>query len=452
MAHTPALAARDGGAPRRSLLLAGGGIRVAYQAGVLLALEEAGLTFFHADGTSGGTMNLAMLLSGVGPAEACRRWRTLDVRSFASLPPLRRLLRGPPYPALGGSEGIRRRVLPHLGVDPARIRAARGMDGTFNVCDFAAKENLAVPHEEVDLDVLVAGISLPVLSPAVQWRGRALVDSVWIKDVNIAEAVRRGAEELWLVWCIGNHGVYRDGAFQQYVHMIEMSANGSLQEELAAVRAGNADRDTPIRLHVIRPEHPLPLDPALFLGRIDAGTLVAMGYRDAVRYLEARDDAGVALDGSATRMRDPVPGVALHERLGGDVAGRLEVDVTWEVDDLDAFLAGPEREGTLVGDASHAAIGDRRPARAGAFTIATGRVHGALAWSGHRLELRRSLRAWDRVTARLLSADGALLGEGRLERAGPPAWRGLQARGVGSAREGARAVARFWRWALTAHA
>ena len=41
-------------AVRRSLVLAGGGMRVAYQAGALAALEEAGLRFHHADGTSGG--------------------------------------------------------------------------------------------------------------------------------------------------------------------------------------------------------------------------------------------------------------------------------------------------------------------------------------------------------------------------------------------------------------
>jgi predicted acylesterase/phospholipase RssA len=84
--HVPSLAAGDdAGGPRRSLLLAGGGIRVAYQAGVLLALEQAGVRFQHADGTSGGIFNLAMLLSGVAPGAACERWRALDVRAFASL-------------------------------------------------------------------------------------------------------------------------------------------------------------------------------------------------------------------------------------------------------------------------------------------------------------------------------------------------------------------------------
>ena len=49
-------------AKRRSLILAGGGLKVALQAGVLQVwLDEAGLEFDHVDGASGGVFNLAML-------------------------------------------------------------------------------------------------------------------------------------------------------------------------------------------------------------------------------------------------------------------------------------------------------------------------------------------------------------------------------------------------------
>ncbi len=115
--------------PRRSLVLAGGGMRVAWQAGVLKALHEAGLRFFHADGTSGGTMNLAMILSGLTPDEMCRRWRSLPVRDFVSLLPLRDYLKGMRVPALGDADGIVQKVFPHLGIDPARVRVAQGMAG-----------------------------------------------------------------------------------------------------------------------------------------------------------------------------------------------------------------------------------------------------------------------------------------------------------------------------------
>jgi predicted acylesterase/phospholipase RssA len=445
--HTPALAAGEGAAPpRRSLLLAGGGMRVAYQAGVLVALEDAGLAFSHADGTSGGTFNLAMLLSGVSPAQACERWRTLDVRGFVSLPPVRRLLQGPPYPALGSSDGIRERVYPHLGIDPEAIRAARGIQGTFNVCDYTRKVNVAVPHEEIDLDVLVAGVSLPVLSPAVRRGGSAYVDSVWIKDVNVAEAVRRGADELWLVWAIGNHGIYRDGAFQQYVHMIEMSANGSLFEELAAVRELNETRHEPITLHVVRPRVPLPLDPDFFLGRVDASTLIAMGHRDACEYLDRRTADGVVLDPEATRMEDPRPGVGFRETLSGDADGPLTVHMAWEIDDLDAFARRPA--GTVVGDVTHPALGDRRLARGGEFARDGQAWRADLRFAGARLELRRTRRHWHDVDARLVDDRGADIARGRLRAQAPP-WRTLHARGVGSPGAGALAVARFARLALT---
>ena len=42
----------------KSLVLAGGGMRVAWQAGVMTALAEEGLEFSHVDGTSGGIINI----------------------------------------------------------------------------------------------------------------------------------------------------------------------------------------------------------------------------------------------------------------------------------------------------------------------------------------------------------------------------------------------------------
>jgi predicted acylesterase/phospholipase RssA len=444
----PALAAGDAAAgPRRALLLAGGGMRVAYQAGVLVALERAGLTFAHGDGASGGTMNLAMLLSGLSPAQMCERWRGLDLRGFVGLPSPRRLLRGPPYPALGTSDRIRDRVFPELGIDTARIRAARGMVGTFNVCDYADKVCLAVPNEEVDLDLLIAGVSLPVLSPAVHRDGRVLVDAVWLKDANVDEAVRRGAEELWLVWAIGNHGVYRDGAFQQYVHMIEISANGSLFEELRAVRDLNAGRERPIRLHVIHPRAPLPLDSDFFFGRVDAATLIAMGHRDACEYLAGRSPDGVELGPGATRMEDPRPGVGFRETLAGDLGGTTRVRLGWEIDDFEAFAGSGA--GRIVGDVSHPDLGELVLASGGEFRREGGRWRAELRLPGARLELVRGRRHWGAVRARLLTDQGEELGNGSLGSVGTPAWATVHARGVGSAAEGARTTARFARLALS---
>jgi hypothetical protein len=77
-----------------------------------------------------------------------------------------------------------------------------------------------------DLERMIAGVSLPIFLPAVESDGRTWTDAVWIKDANLLEAVRRGCTELWLVWCIGNTPLWGNGPLEQYVHMIELSANG----------------------------------------------------------------------------------------------------------------------------------------------------------------------------------------------------------------------------------
>jgi len=52
--------------PKRSLMLAGGGVKIAFQAGVLQVwLDEAGLVFDHADAVIAACFNLAMWAQGM---------------------------------------------------------------------------------------------------------------------------------------------------------------------------------------------------------------------------------------------------------------------------------------------------------------------------------------------------------------------------------------------------
>lgn len=381
--------------PKRSLVLAGGGMRVAYQAGVIRAMLEEGLCFHHADGTSGGTMNLAMLLSGLTPEEMGDRWRTLDVKKFVSMLPFDEYLRLHKAEAMGDADGIVNHVFPHLGIDVEQIHNAEGIEGTFNVCNYTNKTNEVIPHTETAMELLVAGISLPIFMPAVQYQGNEYIDSVWIKDANLMEAVKRGAEEIWLVWCIGNHGIYKDGMFDQYVHMIEMSANGALFEELDRIneindRIKNGDspygQSQPVKLHVIKPEYPLPLDPDFFFNRIDASTLVSMGYADASKYLEDYDKSGIPLSPAATRMKDPEPGIAFRETMEGwfsldaedpeegvqkgkDRDTRLSMNASIYIHGLREFMEDANHAGTMAGNINFAPFDDYLPAKTGVFNL-----------------------------------------------------------------------------------
>lgn len=298
-------------------MLAGGGMRVAWQTGVVKALAEEGLRFDHIDGTSGGILTTAMLLSGQAPDEMVRRWSALKVSDFSSGLPLTDYLKGPwSLPALGDADGIRGKVFPALGIDAARIRSS-ALEGTFNVADFTHKRSVAFDAASIDLELLAAGMSLPIFMTPLRRDGLVYTDAVWIRDANVSEALRRGAEEIWLVWCIGNTGYWGDGPLEQYVHMIEMSATGALLADFREAAAAGRD----FVLHVIKPEHPLPLDPDYFVGRISTDSLMAMGYRDARRYLSTMTASGLPADATCTAMTEPAPGVRYVEQLRAEVAG-----------------------------------------------------------------------------------------------------------------------------------
>src|SRR5436853_2652688 len=169
MPHEHVLPIAPAAPNRRALILPGGGMRVAYQAGALKALHDRGLRFSIADGASGGTMNLAALLSGASPDQLCTRWRTLDVPAFVSPRPFSAYLRFPATGALGDFDGIVGRVFPHLGIDLPLLTRAQGIDARFNVADFAEKQAVAIPQGEMSLELLCAGISLPLATPPVVW-------------------------------------------------------------------------------------------------------------------------------------------------------------------------------------------------------------------------------------------------------------------------------------------
>lgn len=296
---------------KKSLILAGGGMRVAYQAGVLVALEEAGIHFDHVDGTSGGIFNTGMLASGLNPKTIAKRWRTLKLSGFMSAGSAKSYLRPFKTQGFADADNIRNKVFPHLGISIPNINKQEKFAATFNVCNFSTKSVEAIPSDSVKEDHLIAGVSLPIFMPAIQIQKIWYTDAVWIKDANLMEAVRQGSKELWLVWAIGNSHTYLGGAFNQYVHMIEMSANGALLEEYHQIKLTNqlgsienAEYE-PIRLFVIKPNIPLPLDPDFFFNNVNANELINMGYAHAKKYLSSFPEKGEPLDVKATQNSEP---------------------------------------------------------------------------------------------------------------------------------------------------
>ena len=194
-------------------------------------------------------------------------WRSLDIRDSFSFLPLGKYLKAHDLTAIGDADGFVKKVFPHLQIDIQRIHEAEGIDGTFNVCNFGRKTNEVIPHDQLNIDLLVASVSLPFVLPPVRIGGDLYLDSAFIRDANLMEAVRRGADELWVVWCLGNTSEYRGGPLNIYVQVLETAANGALFEEFdrinelnARIEAGETPygHERPIRLHLIRPDPPYP--------------------------------------------------------------------------------------------------------------------------------------------------------------------------------------------------
>lgn len=380
-------APQKSGEPRRALVLPGGGLRLSYQAGILTALEEAGMAFQFMDGTSGGSLNLSMLLSGLSPTEIGQRWRTLRLIDTISFLPIEDCLKVENLQGVGDADGFRNKVLPHFGIDFAAIHQVNAVNANYNVLDYANKAVKTISHQNIDEDMIIAGMSLPGVFPPVRKEGGIYLDTGFVQDANLIEAVRNAAEEIWVLWGLGNTGVYRGGILHLYVQMLEVSANTALNNQLETIRELNHriekgdspyGQTRPIQVHVIRPDHPLPLDPDLYLGKIDHATLIEMGYADGKAYLQNLTRGTNQINPTnPSRMKDPAPGIRFSQHLAGylnfqehpDIKEDLKLSLTVHIDHLEAFVNDPQHTARVTGHLNNPAIGTFRMLTEGRFTL-----------------------------------------------------------------------------------
>jgi predicted patatin/cPLA2 family phospholipase len=224
---------------KRSLILAGGGVKVAFQAGVLeVWLDEAGLTFDHADGASGGVFNLAMLAQGMSGREIADNWRNLDPNRGIALnwTENTKLFYGR---SLFTLDAYRRNVFSAWRLDWRKIRAS-SLDATFNTYNFSKHELEVIQPARMTEDFLVAAVSLPMWFPPVEINGDLYIDAVYITDANVEEAIRRGADEIWVIWTVRDKGDWHDGFVSTYFQIIETRANGHFKRVVRRIEENNA--------------------------------------------------------------------------------------------------------------------------------------------------------------------------------------------------------------------
>lgn len=378
-------------APKRSLILAGGGLKVAFQAGVLQVwLDEAGLTFDHADGASGGVFNLVRYCEGHSGSAIADGWRTFHPLR-ALHPHLPGWLLFPWASSLFRYDRFRRNVLrKQWAIDWDKVRRSQRL-GTFNAYNFSRHELEVLPQDALTEDFLVACVSLPTFFPPVWIDGDQFLDAVYVTDANLEEAIARGADELWIIWTVSDHGRWKRGPLAHYFQIIESSANGALRGMLDRIAHNNlriedgqaGEFGRPIEVKLLKADVP------------DVHYLINVRNKPFRRAVDQGVDAARAwcrerglLTGASPRVEPPPTSLRFTEEMKGFAsagegdyfakaqAGRseklpLSVTLTIEVDDVDHFVDDRDHEASVTGTIHSPLVGGDRPIEEGFFNLFT---------------------------------------------------------------------------------
>jgi predicted acylesterase/phospholipase RssA len=370
---------------KRALILAGGGLKVAFQAGALqVLLDEAELDFPIADGTSGGTFNLAMYCQGMSGTQIADNWRSFSPSSGIA-PNLPGALLGPFGPGLfsfrryAGADG----VFDAWGLDFEAINAS-GIDASFNLYDFQANELVPVPAEALDRRRLTACNSLAFWFPPVTIDDRPHLDAVYVTDANIERAIDAGANDIVVIWTISRRGRWRHGFWQQYFQAIEEGANGTFKRISARIEANNAAIEAgrcgqygrKITLRVLAAE--VPLNYIFNFRRDRMAAAVEQGVREARAFCEQeRLMPEVTPPAAATPPMPPAdpgsPGLSFRDSMRGaivpektpagasgpDAKHPLDLELSVEISEIDRFVTDPEHEAYIGGHLVSEHLGGR---------------------------------------------------------------------------------------------
>ena len=224
---------------KRSLMLAGGGLKIAFQAGVLQVwLDEAGIEFEHGDGVSAASFNLAMWVQGFSGTQIADNWRRFRPFAAVDVNWSQLLLRSFYAKSFFELSPFRKKFFREWGLDFEKIRASP-RDATFNVYNFSTHTLRPVEPDELTEDLLIATASLPVWFPPVQIDGETYIDAVFNTATNLEEAIRRGADELWVIWTTSQRGQWRNGFLGNFFGIFEATTNHAYKQMLARIAANN---------------------------------------------------------------------------------------------------------------------------------------------------------------------------------------------------------------------
>ena len=374
---------------KRSLIMAGGGLKVALQAGVLQVwLDEVGLEFDHADGASGGVFNLAMYCQGMSGTQIADNWRNIPIRHGISFNWMQ-------YPKLIYARSIltmdkfRQNVFSAWGLDWEKIHACK-REATFNVYNFTKHELAVLTPDQMNEDLLVACGSLPMWFPPVEFNGDLYIDAVYLTDANIMEAVRRGADELWIIWTVSERTEWRDGFIANYFQIIETSANGHFRQDIRRIEANNAaiaaggsgEFGRHIDLKILRAEVPLHylinLSSDRFAESVNRGVELARQWCQEQGIVPSQEGEIKPPSDSVTQLRftEEMKGYVTFGESDYEQGFKepekksyLMVHLTIKMDDVERFITQPQHDAAVEGYINCEALGGQLEVESGRFNL-----------------------------------------------------------------------------------
>ena len=372
----------------RSLILAGGGVKVGFQAGVLQVwLDEAGLEFDHADGASGGCLNLAMYCEGRSGGEIAQAWRDSEPLAGVGLD-LGDLLHAR---SLFSMNRYRENVLRRdWGLDWNKIRSSDRL-GTFNLCNFSHQALEVVENRQMDEDRLVSSVSLPMWFPPVEIDGDQYIDAVYMTDGNLEEAIRRGADEIWAIWTVSRRAEWNDGFVNQYFQIIEIAANGRFFQTWDRIAANNraiaagerGEFGRHIEQKLLEAEVPIH-----YLLNFSSDRMAESVNKGVLAAREWCAKQGIALQPGAplapTTAEPDRSGISFTEQMKGHLTRGIDeprtgaeaeareaasFELTIDVDDIDRFATDPAHATGATGWVDIPSLGGRRNVENGLFQL-----------------------------------------------------------------------------------
>ena len=284
--------------PTTAFVLSGGASLGAVQAGMLRALYERGVGPDLIVGTSVGALNGSFIASRPPtPAtalELAEIWRGVGSGNVFPLNPLTGILA-----FFGASDhlvsdhGLRKLVADHLelgALEDSRIPLH------VIATDLLSGRELRLSRGNA-LEAVMASAAIPGVFPAIEWKGRRLIDGGVANNTPIIDAIELGADRIYVL-PTGNACELPEapgGAVAMLLHAMSLLVMRRLLLEIEALR----DR---AELIVLPPPCPLTVAPIDFS---HADELIRRGYEDSRDYLDAVE-----------RGEAPVPlPMAMHDHL-----------------------------------------------------------------------------------------------------------------------------------------